>query len=76
MPKILISPNEKKCIGCGLCVIKASLISDNNVSLKKSFIRVYGKPKSYFLSIDYGRKTDYKEIVNICPQNCFEIKEQ
>ncbi|MBU1016956.1 MAG: hypothetical protein ABIJ36_02405 [Patescibacteria group bacterium] len=76
MPKILLSPNEKRCIGCGLCVIKASLLTDNTVNLGKSFIRIYGKPKKYIISIDYGKKTDYTEIVKICPQSCFEIGEK
>jgi len=76
MPKILSAPNEKKCIGCGLCVLKASLLSDSVISLGKSFIRVYGKPKAFFLLIDYGKKTDYKEVVKICPRNCFEIEEK
>jgi len=75
MTRILISPREEKCIGCGLCVIKASLIESSSINLSKSFIRLYSEGKKNIISIDYGRKVDYKEIVDLCPQNCFEIKE-
>ena len=76
MPKILSAPNEKKCIGCGLCIIKAALLEGDSINLGKSFIRIYGKPKSFVISIDYGKRTDYKEIVKICPQNCFKLEEK
>ncbi|OIP97933.1 hypothetical protein COT69_01980 [candidate division WWE3 bacterium CG09_land_8_20_14_0_10_39_24] len=75
MPRVL-SPNEKKCIGCGLCVIKSSLIEGSTIDLGKAFIRIYGRPKSYIISVDYGKKTDFKDIVKICPRNCFEIIEK
>jgi len=75
MSRILTSSREDKCIGCGLCIMRASLLTGKTISPIKSFIRIYGKAGKHTISIDYGKNTNFKEIVDICPQNCFELKE-
>ncbi len=55
--------------------MRASLLTGKTISPIKSFIRIYGKAGKHTISIDYGKNTNFKEIVDICPQNCFELKE-
>ncbi len=79
MKKILTSPRSNRCIGCGLCVIRASLLIGNTVDLSKSFITITGSKGNYKVLIDYGRDVDInnlEDIVKICPKNCFDIKEE
>lgn len=70
----LTVPRESRCIGCMLCAVKASLIKSGSVDLKNSFIKVVKKNKKYVVLIDRGEYTAYKEIVDICPRNCFDIE--
>lgn len=76
MSKILTVPKEERCIGCGLCSIKASLIKSKKIDLANSFIKITGPPGRYKVIIDYGTRTDYKEIVDVCPRGCFEIADE
>ena len=75
MSKVLTVPKEERCIGCGLCAIKSSLLLGKTIDLSKSFIKIIGKPGKYRVVIDYGTKTDFKEIVDVCPRGCFSIEE-
>lgn len=78
MPKILKPVRMEKCTGCGLCELLAAKITKEKLSYSGSFLQIRkassGQP--YFKAvIDYGQKTDYPEICDICPENCYEIGE-
>lgn len=65
-----------RCTGCGLCELVASKITKGKHSYSDSFVQIRkvasGQP--FFRAvIDYGQKTDYKEVRDICPENCFDI---
>jgi hypothetical protein len=66
----------KDCVGCGLCELIASRISKDTLSYSDSFIQirkaVSGKPH-FKAVIDYGQRTDYREIRDACPGKCFDI---
>lgn len=71
---LLVCSRPERCIGCRLCCIHACLVKNNPISLAKSFIKVAKKDDATFsVTIDYGTRTNYKEIVSICPKKCFEI---
>lgn len=76
MPKILKPAHMERCIGCGLCELVASRITKSKHSYTNSFLRIRknssGQP--FFKAvIDYGQKTDYPEVRDICPEDCYEI---
>ncbi len=76
MPKILKPTRMERCTGCGLCELLAAKIAKKKLSYAGSFLQIRkvsaGQP--YFRAvIDYGQKTDYPEIRDICPENCYEI---
>lgn len=75
MSKILTVPRENRCIGCGLCVLQASLVKDSKLSVSDSYIRVTGKAGKYKVVIDYGNDTSDPSVLKICPRNCFDIVE-
>jgi NAD-dependent dihydropyrimidine dehydrogenase PreA subunit len=75
MKKILTAPKAERCIGCGLCVLQASIISGGNIDLSKSYVKISGKPGQYKITIDYGVDTSDIRVVDICPRRCFEVKE-
>lgn len=64
------------CTGCGLCELIASRIAKGKISYSDSFIQIRkvasGEPR-FKVMIDYGQKTDYKEVCDICPGKCFDI---
>lgn len=71
--KYLVTPREQKCIGCQLCVLMASRQEKRKLGINDSPIKVKGKPGRYKIQIDYGDKIKNPEnIVQICPQNCFD----
>ncbi|MEX0587409.1 MAG: hypothetical protein WD940_00605 [Patescibacteria group bacterium] len=79
MAKILKPTRMEKCTGCGLCELLASQITKGKSSYSGSFLQIRkaaaGQP--YFKAvIDYGQKTDYPEVRDICPENCFDITEE
>ncbi len=69
----------ERCIGCRLCELVASQITKKKHSYSGSFIQIRkvasGQPR-FKAVIDYGQKTDYKEVRDICPENCFDIVEE
>jgi NAD-dependent dihydropyrimidine dehydrogenase PreA subunit len=78
MTKILKAARMENCIGCALCELVASRLSKKTLSYTDSFIQIRkAKPgKPYFKAIvDYGKKTDYRVLCEICPGNCFDIVE-
>lgn len=75
MAKILTVPRERRCIGCGLCVLQAALVKEGKLSISDSYIRVTGKPGNYKVTIDYGNDTSSPSVVKICPRNCFDLVE-
>lgn len=79
MSKILKPARMERCIGCGLCELIASKISKEKHSYTESFVQIRksssGQP--FFKAIiDYGQKTDYPEVKDICPENVFDIEEE
>jgi len=66
----------ERCIGCGLCELVASRITKKKHSYSDSFVQIRkaasGQPH-FKAVIDYGQKTDYPEVRDICPENCFDI---
>lgn len=66
----------ENCFGCGLCELVASRVAKSRLSYSDSFVQIKkvksGKPH-FKAIIDYGQKTDYKGIRDICPANCFDI---
>jgi hypothetical protein len=66
----------RDCIGCRICELVSSRIANGKLSYADSFIQIRkatsGKPH-FKAVIDYGQKTDYKEISNSCPGKCFDI---
>ena len=79
MGKILKAARMEDCIGCGLCELVASRITKGSLSYSDSFIQIRkvkpGTPH-FKAIIDYGQKTDFKEVCNVCPGNCFDIVEE
>ena len=79
MAKILKAARMEDCICCGLCELVASRVTKGKLSYSDSLIQIRkvkpGQPR-FKAVIDYGQKTDYKEIRDICPANCFEIAEE
>ena len=72
--KYLIVSKEERCIGCRLCVLASSRYEKHRLGQKESLIHIKGRPGSYKIQIDYGNELKYpQKIVNICPQNCFDI---
>ncbi|KKW06056.1 MAG: hypothetical protein UY40_C0004G0040 [candidate division CPR1 bacterium GW2011_GWC1_49_13] len=77
MPKILKPARMERCIGCGLCELVASRLTKNKHSYADSFVQIRKKSpgQPYFKAvIDYGQKTDYREVKDICPENCYDIE--
>jgi len=79
MFKILKPARMEKCIGCSLCELLASKISRERHSYTGSFLQIRktssGQP--FFKAVvDYGQKTDYPEVRDICPENCYDIVEE
>lgn len=71
---VLVCNRSDRCIGCKLCVIQSCILKQTPISFAKSFIKVSKKEDgSFSVTIDYGTKTNYQEIVDICPRRCFEI---
>lgn len=69
----------KDCFGCGLCELAASRLAEGKLSYSDSFVQIrkVGSGKPHFKAvIDYGQKTDYKKVRDICPANCFDIIEE
>lgn len=69
----------KDCFGCGLCELVASRLAEGKLSYSDSFVQIrkVGSGKPYFKAvIDYGQKTDYKKVRDICPASCFDIIEE
>ena len=77
MQKILTVAREDRCIGCMLCVIKASIIKHRKIDFSKSYIKIIldQTTKKYKVIIDYGEIAALDEIVDTCPRKCFEIIE-
>lgn len=79
MAKILKAVRMENCLGCGLCELVASRIAEGKLSYSDSFVQIRkvksGKPH-FKAIIDYGQKTNYKEVCDICPVNCFDIVEE
>lgn len=78
MAKILKPARMERCTGCGLCELLAFQITKGKASYSGSFLQIRkvapGQP--FFKTvIDYGQKTDYPEIKDICPENCYDIEE-
>lgn len=76
MAKILKAARMEDCIGCGLCELVASRLAKGKLSYSDSFVQIRkvksGEP--HFKAVtDYGQKTDYKEVRDVCPGKCFEI---
>ncbi len=67
------------CIGCGLCELLASRIAGGRLSYSDGFLQIRkvasGEPR-FKAVIDYGQKTGYKEVCEICPGNCFDLVEE
>jgi ferredoxin len=79
MPKILKPARMERCIGCGLCELVASRVSKEKHSYTDSFVQIRksssGQP--FFKAItDYGQNTDYPEVRDICPVDCFDLEEE
>jgi ferredoxin len=76
MTQILKAARMGNCIGCGLCELIASRADGGKLSYSDSFIQIRkvasGEPR-FKATIDYGRKTDYKEVRDNCPGRCFDI---
>lgn len=76
MARVLKAVRMKDCIGCRLCELIASRVAKGKLSYADSFIQIRkvasGKPR-FKAVIDYGQKTDYKEVRNSCPGKCFDI---
>lgn len=79
MPKVLKPTRMEKCTGCGLCELIASRVAKGELSYSSSFIQIRksspGQPL-FRAVIDYGQKTDYPEVRDICPESCFDIVEE
>lgn len=79
MAKILKAVRMENCLGCGLCELVASRVTAGKLSYSDSFVQIRkvkaGKPH-FKAIIDYGQKTNYKEVCDICPANCFDIVEE
>ena len=78
MAKILKAARMEGCIGCALCELLASRLSEERLSYADSFVQIKkAKPgRPYFKAvIDYGKKTDYQVLCDLCPGNCFDIVE-
>ena len=78
MPKILKPTRMEYCTGCGLCELVASRITKGKLSYSDSFLQIRktsaGQP--FFKAvIDYGQKTGYPEVKNICPEDCYDVEE-
>ncbi|NIT03741.1 hypothetical protein GTO10_02295 [Candidatus Saccharibacteria bacterium] len=79
MAKILKPARMERCTGCGLCELVASRIAKEKHSYSDSFVQIRktasGQP--FFKAVvDYGQKTDYPEVRDVCPENCFDIVEE
>jgi len=79
MAKILKPARMERCTGCGLCELMAAKISKEKHSYADSFVQIRksaaGQP--YFKAvIDYGQKTGYREVKEICPEDCYDIEEE
>lgn len=77
MPKTLKPARMVRCTGCGLCELVASRITKGKLSYSGSFIQIRptssGRP--FFKAvIDYGQKTDYPEVRDSCPENCYDLE--
>ncbi len=77
MPKILKPARMVRCTGCGLCELTASRIAKGKLSYSDSFVQIRktssGQP--FFKAvIDYGQKTEFPEVRDICPEDCYEIE--
>lgn len=77
MQKMLTVSREDRCVGCMLCVLKASILKHKKIDFSKSFIKVIldQTTKKYKVIIDYGEIILPNEIVYSCPRKCFEIVE-
>jgi len=75
MPKKhLVVKKPQNCIGCKICSLASSFLSSDYAGISSGFITVSGSKKDGFdISIDRAKKTDYPEIVKLCPRKCFEI---
>jgi ferredoxin len=76
MSKILKPTRMDRCTGCGLCELVASRVAEGKLSYSDSFVQIrkVKSGQSHFKAvIDYGQKTDYKEVRDICPEKCFDI---
>uniref|UniRef100_A0A831YZZ7 4Fe-4S ferredoxin-type domain-containing protein n=1 Tax=candidate division WWE3 bacterium TaxID=2053526 RepID=A0A831YZZ7_UNCKA len=77
MPKILKPVRMERCIGCGLCELAAARAAKGKLSYSGSFLQIRrassGQP-FFKAMIDYGQRTDYKEVRDICPENCYDIE--
>ncbi len=66
----------EECLGCKLCELVSSRIAKGNLSYSDSFVQIRkvksGNPH-FKAVIDYGQKTDFREVRDICPANCFDI---
>ncbi|PIS22815.1 hypothetical protein COT49_03440 [candidate division WWE3 bacterium CG08_land_8_20_14_0_20_40_13] len=70
----LVATNAKFCIGCQLCVLASSRVLRESLSLTDGFITVSSKGREGFdISIDRAERSDFEEIVKICPRRCFEL---
>lgn len=74
--KHLVISKEHKCIGCNLCTLAVSRYENRKLGIKNPVIAIKGKPGRYKIQVDYGYVIkNPQRIVNICPQNCFDIIE-
>ncbi len=78
MPKILKPVWMERCTGCGLCELVASKVTKEKLSYSGSFLQIRktssGQP--FFKAvIDYGQKTAFPEVRDICPEGCYDIGE-
>ena len=75
MKKRLEVTNEKACIGCDLCVLLASSLTNKKLSIANSPIDVKKDKKVFKVSIDPGIDIPAKKIVDICPTGVFSESE-
>jgi NAD-dependent dihydropyrimidine dehydrogenase PreA subunit len=79
MAKVLKPERMDRCTGCGLCELMASRVARGEISFSDSFVQIKqvksGEPR-FKAVVDYGQKTDYKQVRDVCPENCFDIGEE
>lgn len=79
MAKILKAVRMESCFGCKLCELVSSRLVKGKLSYSDSFVQIRkvksGKPH-FKAVVDYGQKTAYKAVCDICPADCFDLVEE